>query len=759
MLIKKGIYLIIVLVGSISQAAQSQSFPEITFPVLEAGKVLAYPFAGGMNAPQFSQADLNADGIRDVVVFDRAGFSVQTWLGTAVPGDTGLVYAPQYAAVFPPVNSWMLLRDFDQDGAMDVFTAGGDDPEEPAIVIYKGYFNNGVLAFTPFNRSYPGCPDCNPSFLHYQIPGNNTWHILPFSFTSISAIDDVDSDGDLDFLGFEPEFSNYLWYFKNNSVELGYGADSLLVTLESTCWGRFMDASLGKCSRILSGSADSCATMGFAVAQEAIKPDNLHPSFGLLTIDIDGDGDKDLLNSGVGQNGCLNLLINGGANTHAWMTQQDTMFPSNDVPVDLFFYPASYALDTDMDGDEDLLVASASSTITDDRHNVWHYERTGNSFTFHTRSFMAGEMIDVGTGAHPVFLDANEDGLTDMAVGCDGRWENMSPDYAQIDLYINKGTVESPVFELETEDWLGMSTFSPDDHDFIPAAADIDSDGDTDIIVGSTFGILYYFENKRAQGLPGIYLSPVAHWMNIDVGIRSTPFFYDLDEDGLTDLLLGERNGNINFFKNTGTATAPFFAPIPTIEHLGNINTSTNAVPYGSSVPIIAVLKDGSKRLVVGGFDGHIEVYTDPIASESAFTQVTPSFWESFMPGRRSSPSLSDINNDGWLELVIGNQTGGVRLFRSDLEVDQVVHTHEYGAGDAAFWWSTDPLQRTLQIRAEPSSYYSVYDMRGSIIACGSMETHWREIRADNWASGYYVLHIISQTGASRSCMVYYFSK
>ena len=56
-----------------SLAAQDQQFQRLTYPVTQNGQTLQYPFAGGLNAPQFSAADLNNDQIPDLVdVFDFA---------------------------------------------------------------------------------------------------------------------------------------------------------------------------------------------------------------------------------------------------------------------------------------------------------------------------------------------------------------------------------------------------------------------------------------------------------------------------------------------------------------------------------------------------------------------------------------------------------------------------------------------------------------------------------------------------------------
>ena len=51
-----------------------------------------------------------------------------------------------------------------------------------------------------------------------------------------------------------------------------------------------------------------------------------------------------------------------------------------------------------------------------------------------------------------------------------------------------------------------------------------------------------------------------ADGVNIDVGVISDPFMTDWDEDGVTDLLVGQFSpGKVSFFKNTGTNQNPVF--------------------------------------------------------------------------------------------------------------------------------------------------------------------------------------------------------
>ncbi|MEW6743807.1 MAG: hypothetical protein AB1486_13715 [Planctomycetota bacterium] len=60
----------------------------------------------------------------------------------------------------------------------------------------------------------------------------------------------------------------------------------------------------------------------------------------------------------------------------------------------------------------------------------------------------------------------------------------------------------------------------------------------------------------------------------IDTGkciAHSGPHLLDLDEDGKRDLLVGDFDGHIHFFKNTGTNAAPVYAAGQTLEVNGKV--------------------------------------------------------------------------------------------------------------------------------------------------------------------------------------------
>ncbi len=71
-----------------------------------------------------------------------------------------------------------------------------------------------------------------------------------------------------------------------------------------------------------------------------------------------------------------------------------------------------------------------------------------------------------------------------------------------------------------------------------------------------------YYENTGTATAPAfVYRRGSANpFDNVGVGHFTNPELADLDADGDFDLVLGEEDGSLNYFKNTGSTTAPAFA-------------------------------------------------------------------------------------------------------------------------------------------------------------------------------------------------------
>ena len=746
------LFTLVTLIWSTGLSAQStQMFERLSAAVRVNGQDLATPFGGGLNAPQFSQADLDHDGIQDLVLFDRVGFVVITYINEGTAGNPDYVFRPEYACNFPAgLVDWVLLRDFDQDGAADLFCAA-QSPASQEIQVFKGYYDGNGLKFTPYLFTYPpSCGPCNPLYIFYPDDNPAYWNNFPINRGDIPGIDDIDGDGDLDIVAFISGTSTSLTMLRNMSVEKGNGLSKPEYELHDNCWGRFYENGMERCRAQLSCHPDTCflncAEFNPVFADER---DGLHPGATVTTYDHDNDGDKDLLLGGVSYP-CIDMMTNGGTAQNAWMTAQDTAFPNTSMPVELNSFPATYYFDYDQDGKKDLIATLNNPTSGEDRKCVWFYKNTSNvpghhNFELQNKSLLIEEMIDLGTVAHPAIVDVNADGLLDLVVGNYGFYtyinNNSTFTNSRLYLFLNIGTPTAPAFELADSDFAGLSQFAPSDYDFSPTFGDIDGDADLDLIVGNNIGGVYCYRNTAGPNQPMILqydTNPM--WLSMDViGSVSSPIIYDLDGDGLKDLVVGERSGNVNFFKNNGSSGSPVFSASPTLQKIGQIDTRIPPEVVGMSTPAIIETLDGP-ILVTGAQQGHLEAYYLQGASQDTFTYVSAK-WGNIDEGNRSHPAFADLDNDGILEMVIGNQRGGMGFYRTEL-VDCSVPVK-----------TTTPESPEMRIQPNPARFWArvewpvntevrwqAFNALGQSVAQGTSANGGFNLEVKNWIPGIYYL-------------------
>ena len=200
----------------------------------------------------------------------------------------------------------------------------------------------------------------------------------------------------------------------------------------------------------------------------------------------------------------------------------DTSF--NDIDIGNYYYPKLY--DIDGNGLLDLIIGKSFA-------GIHHYEQSStNSYTFRLRNNEFNNNMSIGQGQQFAFTDLESDGLLDMLVGeGNGRifhFVQNSPNdtlFTQVNSYFNTidvGYYASPTF------------------------TDIDGDTLLDLIVGGNNGQLIFYEQDTLDKL--IFNLETDNFANINVENNSTPFFVDMDNDGLTDLLVGDRYGGVSLF-------------------------------------------------------------------------------------------------------------------------------------------------------------------------------------------------------------------
>ncbi len=645
----------------------SSSFGQINFTrndsiiVLNAiGDTLKNPWAGGFNSVQFSEIDLNIDGKKDLLVFDRTGNRLSTFINLGIPNQVSYKHTPEYVKIFPPIHDWVLLRDYNCDGKMDIFTYsnGGMAAYKNTSGSQLSFAIDTSLIYSDFNPNGP-----SPNFINLYI-----------SSSDIPAIDDIDGDGDLDVLTFSI-IGSYVEYHKNLSMEKYGTCDSLHFQLKNKCWGFFRE-NLSSNSVTLN---DSCS---FNINNpERSSGGNKHAGSTLLTIDVDANNSKDLILGDVSFNN-LTLLINGDASpnlTDSYILSQDSAFPKNNsstIASDIEIFPAGFYLDVNNDNIKDLIAAPNCYNGCLNSNNVWFYQNNNANnnpdFSFVQNSFLQDGMIEVGEGAHPVFFDHNADGLMDIVVGSYGKYNSaISPLFYEsgLWLYENIGTASTPRFKLVDTDYANISTINLDISNNRPALGlaptfgDLDGDGDLDMIVGDYNGFIHYFTNTAGIGNTANFVLTTPEYLNVDFGNDATPLLYDLNNDALLDLIVGKRNGLFSYYDNKGNASTPNLSF--KTDSLGRVKTRRYYDFNGNSNPVF-IKDNGVTRLFSGCFNGHLYEFGNIDGNLTGTFSVVDSAYLNIWEGINSFISMADITNDGMLDMLVGNYSGGVAFYKGD---------------------------------------------------------------------------------------------
>ncbi len=729
-------FLFICLTGGVLLTAQNSLIPLNAEFVVD-GVNLRNPLVGGLNAPQFCEVDFNNDGVQDLFVFDRTGDVVLTYLNEGTNNEVDYQYSPEYINNFPPLKHWVLLRDFNDDGAMDIF-AYSHVPGIDGVQVYEGYYDGNELRFERFDFYN------NPHDLIFFPLSSGNFTQLYVSTEDYPEVSDIDYDGDLDFITFS-NGGGYIYLYENKSVDLGFGKDSLIYELDDTCLGGGYESGLTGCVS-LSSSPDSCYT-GFMGGG-----DERHAGSTLLMFDEDNDQDKEMWLGDV-NTPTVNMLHNGGTNQQTWWSTQDCDFPSYDVSVEVFNFPANFYLDVDNDGKKDFIVAPNADKNSEDDQNVWFYKNTTDNlnpvFAYQKSTLFVEDMLDMGTGSRPVFVDYNADGLMDIIVGNETYYVIGGAKDARLFLYQNTGSASNPVFELVDDDYLGMSQFSGSNWSFAPAAGDIDGDGDVDLLVGEEFGALFFLENVAGPNTTFQFASPQFNYMGIDVGLVSTPSIIDLNRDGLMDIVVGERNGFLNYFENVGNIGNPQFGSDedlpPNNSFLGQVDTRTPGSVEGYASPYFVDF-EGDYMLFCGSNERGVIRYTNIDDNLSGAFTWDEDFFGNVATGIRTHPTLADVTSNNVLDLLIGNRRGGLSGYISGYNADGTLPV-----------FSPDPLVSidlfpnpasdllTVQIDAKGTLNQlkmKAYNSIGQLIfekECTSLK---EEISLNDWSAGVYFLEV-----------------
>lgn len=661
---------------------------------IAAGSPLQNPLAGGFTAPQFSAIDLDQDGILDLLAYDREGNVLKPFLNGGTPNTVDYTYAPEYISHFPALSGFVLLRDFNCDQKMDIFTS-----ESGGIAVYENTSTeaNG-LSFQLHTKT-----------ILAKIPGTNLETDIFVSPADIPSISDVNGDNLPDILTFE-QGGQFLAYYRHTG-----DCNDLSYELASECYGGFSE-----------NESDNTVTLfqsckGGGGGGDQIN-NNRHAGSTILSLDVTGNGLSDLILGDLSSTRWL-MLENGGSLETASMVDQSPNYPSDQM-MDLTIFPGAFHLDVNNDGVKDLLGAPNTKSISENFHNVWYYENKASSdadpvqFEFVTDRFLVNEMVEVGTGANPLAIDVDGDGLLDLLVGNYGYYTgpgNFSPEIAY---FRNTGTETDPQFDLVTRNYddLAMQLKNA----LYPTAGDLDNDGDQDLIIGDIDGNVHFFRNNGGAGNPLQLSLEAVQLGNIDVGQFAAPHLVDVDRDGDLDLLIGERSGTIRYHRNRGTPVNFIFDELPLTPQYGSIDVRLSCCT-GYAAPFLIELQEPDQYyFLVGSENGKIYFYNEnsPSASFTLVDSITTRT-------NRVSISIADLDNDNKPELILGEQTGGITILKK--KFDALIGIHENTIAAEPLQVVPNPASEAFQLRGVPQNNelsVQVFSITGQLL--------WeKQLRAD----------------------------
>jgi hypothetical protein len=467
----------------------------------------------------------------------------------------------------------------------------------------------------------------------------------------IPSITDIDNDGDLDILSFNV-LGSTIEYHKNLSIENYGNCNELEFELKNACWGYFSEDGTNNTVTLF----DTCE-----VNVDDPEKSNRHAGSTVLALDLNGDNVKEILLGDISYRNMV-MLTNGGTSTAASMIDSDTTFPSNSTTIDLSVFPAAYYLDVNNDNTLDLIVAPNNPNTSQNKDNIWLYKNDGNNtipdFSYQQNNFLQNGMIDVGEGSYPVFFDENTDGLMDIIVGNFGYYIESGTYSSQLLLLRNTGTLSNPTFELINEDYNNLSELGF--NGIYPSFGDMDNDGDKDMIIGDEDGNLHYFRNDGGAGNPADFTLSQPNYKGIDIGQSAKPQIIDVNRDGKNDLLIGERSGTINYYENIGSQESADFTSNPTNDFFGQIDVMPECCT-GFSAPNMLEDSVGNYMLYVGSEQGNLYLFNEIEGQlEDAFNLID----SLYLYGNNISINGTDLNNDEKTEFVMGQFAGGISLLK-----------------------------------------------------------------------------------------------
>lgn len=424
-----------------------------------------------------------------------------------------------------------------------------------------------------------------------------------------------------------------------NGIDIGSYAGPAIVDIDGDGDGDVVAGDNNNRKLVLLRNTGTAAAPVFAQQAfapfEAITIDSRKPAF----VDMDGDGDRDLVIDGY------NFFTNTGT-TAAPVYVRDTV---------TFVSGGGGSAIADMNGDGKPELFSINGAT----YSAQGSAPVSSPFTEETNSITQSVLHTAAAG------DLDGDGDMDLLAA--------SPYFSdgKARLYRNDGTANAPAWNA----WTSGPAFPESSYVGWTGLADVDGDGDLDALLRHHPAWKFY-RNTGSPAAPVFTLQLEGADPFKLPSTNETITFGDLDGDGDLDFATGhgavhfggDEAKAVKYFRNTGTATAPVY-----VEQTGAANPLSLTWWMESAIPCFSDMdRDGDLDVIIGGWELLIYLRNDGTRFAPSFTLLTGADSPlAALPVQKGfstvSPLAGEWKNGGAKDLIVslwrGKDTPFVKFF------------------------------------------------------------------------------------------------